>query len=215
LSQAHSGDTVVIPEGRYREHVRLRQGVMLRAQLPGTVTLTSPDGGPAVIADKLDAGGVDGLWIQGDLEAPLTVGIEITDSSPSVSNVKITGANTGIDIRGSSAPAIISSQITNSIGAGVLVSAPAAPRLSDNLIAANGNGKPGPAKPGIEVLEKARPVLKNNGIVDNGAEPIWIHGLAYEAANFEENFFGGLPAKKAIRLVPPEEDRGAGKQPLN
>jgi serine/threonine protein phosphatase PrpC len=211
LSQAHSGDTVVIPEGRYRERIRLRQGVMLRAQVFGTVTLTSPDGGPAVVADKLDAGGIDGIWIQGDLEAPLAIGIEITDSSPSVSNVKITGANTGIDIRGSSSPVITSSQITNSLGAGVLVSPPATPRITDNLIAANGNGKPAPAKPGIEVLEKARPVLKNNGIVDNGAEPIWIHGLAYQPSDVEENFFGGLPAKKAIRLVPPDENRGAGK----
>ena len=36
LSQAHSGDTVVIPQGRYRERVELREGVVLRTQLPGT-----------------------------------------------------------------------------------------------------------------------------------------------------------------------------------
>ena len=211
LNQAQSGDTVMIPEGRYRERISLRQGVTLRAQVPGMVTLISPDGGPALLARKIDAGGVEGVWIQGDLEAPLSAGIEISDSSPLISNVKITGANTGIEVRGASSPAINSSQITNNLGAGILVSQTASPRIVDNLIAANGNGKPGPAKPGIEVLDKAHPVLKNNGIIDNGAEPVWIHGRAYQPADFEENFFGGIPAKKAIRLVPDAEDKGVGK----
>ncbi len=80
-----------------------------------------------------------------------------------------------------------------------------------NLIAANGNGTPGDARPGVEVLDKAHPLLKDNGIVDNGAEPIWIHGRAYQPADFEENFFGGLAAKKAIRLIADTEDGGAGR----
>jgi len=209
LNQAHSGDTVLIPQGRYRELIELRQGVTLRAQVPGTVTITSPDGGPALVARKIDAGGVEGVWIQGDLDAPLSTGIEISDSSPFVSNVKVTGANTGIEVRGVSAPAITSSQITNNLGAGILVSPSASPRIESNLIAANGNGTPGDPKPGVEVREKAHPLLKDNGIVDNGAEPIWIHGRAYQPADFEENFFGGLAAKKAIRLI--ADDAGAGR----
>jgi serine/threonine protein phosphatase PrpC len=211
LNQAHSGDTVVIPQGGYRERIELRQGVTLRAQVPGTVTLTSPDGGPAVVANKIDAGGIEGVWIQGDLEAKLSIGIEINDSSPFVSNVKVTGAGTGIEVRGASAPAITSSQITNNLGAGILVSPAASPRIESNLIAANGNGTPGEGRPGVEVRDKAHPLLKDNGIVDNGAEPIWIHGRAYQPADFEENFFGGLPAKKAIRLIADTEDAGVGR----
>jgi serine/threonine protein phosphatase PrpC len=211
LNLAHSGDTVLVPQGRYRERIELRQGVTLRAQVPGSVTLISPDGGPALIARRIDAGGVEGLWIQGDLEAPLSTGIEISDSSAFISNVKVTGAKTGIEVRGASAPAITSSQITNNLGAGILVDPTASPRIESNLIAANGNGTPGDAKPGVEVREKAHPLLKNNGIVDNGAEPVWIHGRAYQPADFEENFFGGLAAKKAIRLIDDAEDAGAGK----
>ena len=67
------------------------------------------------------------------------------------------------------------------------------------------------AKPGVEVQEKAHPLLKNNGIIDNGAEPIWIHGRAYQPADFEENFFGGLPAKKAIRLIADIEGARVGR----
>jgi PPM family protein phosphatase len=201
LNLAHPGDTVLIPEGRYRERIELRQGVTVRAQAPGRVTITSPDGGPALRASKIDSGGAEGVWIQGDLDAPLAVGIEIADSSVTVSNVKVTGAATGIEVRGLSTPFISSSQITNNLGAGILVLPAAAPRIENNLIAANGNGKPGVAKPGVEVLEGGHPVLKNNGIVDNGAEPVWVHGKALQSADLEENFFGGMAVAKAIRLV--------------
>jgi serine/threonine protein phosphatase PrpC len=207
LNEAHSGDTVVIPQGRYRERVELREGVILRTQLPGTVTLISPDKGPALIARKMDSGGVAGVWIQGDLEAPLAVGIEIVDASPFISHVKITGANAGIEVQGNSAPAITGSEITNNLGPGILVSAGSSPRIESNLIAANGNGQPDGAEPGIEVLDRAHPVLKDNAIVNNGAEPVWVHGRIYTPGDYEENFFGPVPAKKAIRFVdaPPEK----------
>jgi hypothetical protein len=44
-------------------------------------------------------------------------------------------------------------------------------------------------------------VLKNNGIVDNAAEAIWIHGHTYQPADYEENFFGDISPKEAIRLI--------------
>ena len=174
LNQAHSGDTVVIPQGRYRERVELREGVILRTQPPGNVTLISPDGRPALVARKMDSGGVDGVWIQGDLAAPLSAGIEVVDASPFISHVKITGAGAGIEVKGTSAPAITASQITNNLGAGIVVSPGASPRIESNEIAANGNGQPGEAKLGIEVCwDRAHPVVKkDNAIVDNGAEPV-------------------------------------------
>lgn len=201
LSEARSGDTVLIPQGRYRERVELREGVILRTQPPGVVTLTSPDKGPALIARRMDSGGIEGVWIQGSPDAPLTAGIEVVDSSLFISNVKITGANVGIEVKGNSAPAITASQITTNLGPGIVVSPGSAPRIESNLIAANGNGQPDTAKPGVEVLERGHPLLKDNAIVNNGAEPIWVHGRGYLPADYEENFFGGLPAKKAIRLI--------------
>jgi PPM family protein phosphatase len=209
LNQAHPGDTVLIPQGRYRERIALREGVMVRSQQPETVTLTSPDGGPVVTARRIETGALEGVWIQGDLAAPLSVGIEIVDASPVISNVRITGAAAGIDIRGRSQPSITSSQIANNLGPGIVIAEGTKPKIGNNLIAANGNGKPGGAKPGVEVRGSARPVLKDNGIVDNAAEPIWIHGRAWQPADYEENFFGGIPVKKAIRLL----DENPGKQP--
>jgi serine/threonine protein phosphatase PrpC len=206
MQEARSGDTVVIPQGRYRERIELREGVTLRSQLSGTVTLMSPDGGPALVAHKIDSGAVDGVSILGESETPLAAGIEIIDSSPSVSHVKITGAQTGIDVQGTSSPIITASTITNNLGPGILIAPPASPRIDDNLIAANGNGEPGNPKPGVEVLPRAHPLFKDNAIVNNAADPVWIHGRNYQAADFEENFFGGLSAKKAIRLIAPDPD---------
>jgi serine/threonine protein phosphatase PrpC len=206
MQEARSGDTVVIPQGRYRERIELREGVTLRSQLSGTVTLMSPDGGPAVVARKIDSGGVEGVLILGESETPLAAGIEIIDSSPSISNVKITGAKIGIEVQGTSSPMITASTITNNLGPGILVAPPASPKIEDNLIAANGNGEPGNPKPGVEVLARAHPLFKDNAIVNNAAEPVWVHGPGYQAADFEENFFGGLSAKKAIRLIAPDPD---------
>ncbi len=184
----------------------------LRSQLSGSVILMSPDGGPALVARKIDSGGIEGISILGESETPLAAGIEIIDSSPSVSNVKITGAKIGIEVQGTSSPIITASTITNNLGPGILVAPPASPKIDDNLIAANGNGEPGNPKPGVEVLAGAHPLFKDNAIVNNAAEPVWIHGRAYQAGDFEENFFGGLSAKKAIRLIEPDPDpetRGA------
>ncbi len=201
LALARSGDTVIIPEGRYKERVQLREGVALRGQQPATVTLMSPDGGPVVMARKLAAGSIEGVWIQGDLQAPVSVGIDLVDSSPTIANVRISGAQTGIVVRGASAPLITLSDIANNLGAGIDVGPNSSPKIENNLIAANGNGKPGIVKPGVDVHGPARPVIKDNGIVDNSAEPIWIHRSPYTPADYAENFFGKLPAAQAIRAV--------------
>jgi serine/threonine protein phosphatase PrpC len=208
LALAHSGDTVIVPQGKYREKIQLREGVALRAQQPSAVTLLSPDGGPVVTARKIEAGSLEGVWIQGDMTAPTAAGIEIVDASPTISDVRITGAQIGIQIRGASTPLITSSQIANNLGAGIDVGANSKPKIENSLIAANGSGKPGAAKPGVEVHQPSHPVLKDNAIVDNAAEPVWIHGRAWLPADYEENFFGGLAPKRALRLIEePEGDR--------
>jgi serine/threonine protein phosphatase PrpC len=201
LNQAHPGDTVAIPRGQYRERVRLREGVTVRVQQPDTVTLTSPDAGAAVVARRIESGSLEGVWVQGDPQAPGTTGIEIVDASPTISNVRVTGAVTGILIQGHSEPLITSSQIENNLGAGILIDSGSKPRIEWNTIAANGDGKPGIAKPGVEVAESARPVLKDNAIVNNASDPVWIHGRAYQPADFEQNFFGDLTPKGALRLI--------------
>jgi serine/threonine protein phosphatase PrpC len=210
LNQAHPGDTVVIPDGKYRENVQLREGVALRALHPGAVNLSSADGRPAVLARGIDSGSAEGLRIEGDAGSPLSVGVALEDASPSIVNCKITGANTGIVIHGVSSALISSDEIRNNPGTGIEIAGPATPKLDGNIIAANGAGKPGPARPGIEVREPARPVLKNNAIVDNAAGAIWVHGSGWQPADYEENFFGGISGKQAVQLIePPAPEKSA------
>lgn len=204
LRQAHSGDTVIIPEGRYKERLELREGVAIRARQPYAVTLLSPDGGPVAVARNVVTGSLEGVWIQGDAQAPASAGIEIVNSSPTITNVRVTGAAIGIVVSGTSAPLITSNRIANNAGAGISVTTGANPRMEGNLIVANGtmaNGTAANSKPGVEVQESARPFLKDNAIVDNAAEPVWIHGHVWQASDFQENFFGALPLNKAVRLV--------------
>ncbi|HZL57114.1 MAG TPA: right-handed parallel beta-helix repeat-containing protein, partial [Bryobacteraceae bacterium] len=186
IAQARVGDTVVIPPGKYREQVRLREGIAVRAQQPGAVTITPPGLGPAVIADKIASGSIEGVWVLGG-------GIRISDSTIAVSNVYVTGAAIGIEIRGHSEPIVTASQILNNQGPGISIVSGASPKLERNLIAANG-------KSGVEVDGASHPVLRDNAIVNNAAEPIRIGGPNYDPADYIENFFGGVPAKQAIHV---------------
>ena len=192
LNRARPGDVVEIPPGRYRERIDLPEGVTLRAQRPG-VTISSPDGGPAVSARGVRNAALNGISIQGDAGAPLRVGIEIVDASPAVSNVRVAGAGVGIEIQGRSEPAISGSQIIGNAGVGIAIRKGAHARISNNLIAANGNS-------GVEVEEHARAVLRDNGIVDNAAGPIRVHGATFERADYAENFFGPVNAEDAVVL---------------
>ena len=91
LSQAHSGDTVVIPQGRYRgTHRTPRRRNPPHPAAGHRDRDYRPIADRHVIARKMDSGGVEGVWIQGDLEAPLATGIEMVDASPFISHVKIT-----------------------------------------------------------------------------------------------------------------------------
>jgi parallel beta-helix repeat protein len=192
LDRARPGDIVEIPQGRYRERIELREGVTLRAQRPG-VTISSPDGGPAVVAHGIRNAVLNGISIQGDTSTPLSIGIDIVDASPSVSNVRITGAGTGIQVSGHSEPSVSGSQIIGNLGAGIRLRDGARAKISNNLIAAN-------ATSGVDVEEHARPVLRDNGIVDNAAGPIRIHAATFERADYAENFFGPLNAEDAVVL---------------
>jgi parallel beta-helix repeat protein len=208
IAQAHPGDTVLIPVGKYREQIHLREGVIVRVQQPGTVTITAPGTGPAVVADKLVSGAIDGIWVIDDPQTPSVAGIEIDDATIDVTNVYVRGATVGIDIRGRSEPLIADSRITNNSGPGILIADVSRPKLERNLIAANGAG--------VEVAAAARPVLKDNAIVDNSAEAVRLHGHDFQPPAYVENFFGGLSPKEAIlRPDVPAEPRGAGSRPAS
>ncbi len=194
MAKAHSGDTVIIPPGTFREDLHLAEGVAVRVQQFGKSVLLG-----TVTAKGLHSGSLEGLIVQGDRNHPPAYGVKLDESSVTIANIRVSGAVTGIVVSGHSDAVVAASQITNNFGAGVEVTGDAKPRLEGNLIAANGNGSPDQPRPGIAVTQRARPVLKDNAIVNNAAEPVWVDAPGYDAQDFEENFFGGLTGRKAIR----------------
>jgi len=88
------------------------------------------------------------------------------------------------------------------LGAGIEIRAGSAARITNNLIAANGRGQPGPPMPGVEVHPQARAVLRDNGIVDNAAEPIRLHGPASQRTEYSANFFGAVDVEDAVLTDP-------------
>src|SRR5439155_7870865 len=102
MSQARAGDIVVVPAGEYREQVRLKDGVELRAEAPHDVTLRAApfSTGPAIIAEGVKGARLSGFRIFADAQAPLTTGVVLHDSQVDISDTEINGAGTGIEIRG-------------------------------------------------------------------------------------------------------------------
>jgi serine/threonine protein phosphatase PrpC len=200
LNLAHPGDAVLIPPGTYPESVQLREGVDILARQPDSVVIAPPDGAPAIVARNIARGSIEGVRVDGaGIESS---GIEISDASPTISNVRVSGAQTGILVRGKSEPYILNSQIEHNLGAGIVVEAGARARIEHNVIAGNGDGKPGPPKPGVEVADTAHPIVRANIIVNNAAEPEVTRG------QFEANYFGPKPDEKpALKEKPKPGDK--------
>jgi hypothetical protein len=159
MDEARPGDTVIVPGGEYREEVRLKNGVTLRAKVPREPILRAApmSGGPAVTADHVTGARLSGFRIVADAGMPLNVGIDLRDSAVEIDDVEVKGAGIGIEIRGSASPLLRANAIRESAGEGVLILGPSQPWLSHNVFQAN----KGPA---IAAREGARPSLLGNTI---------------------------------------------------
>ncbi len=203
MSQARSGQTVLVAPGEYRETVQLREGVRLVSAVPrGAVILPRPGAGlPAVTAQGVVDAGFVGFRIAGDAQTALQVGLRLADSEVDVQGIEISGAATAaVEIAGTDRSSIHYSYLHDNPGGGVIVSGESAPRLLNNLIISNGRVQASP-RPGIEVREAAWPELLENRIVGNGGG-----GVALPSANraqevFLWNSFGGAAINQAVRVV--------------
>src|SRR5262249_12087794 len=68
MAEARAGDTIEVPPGEYREQVRLKSGVALRARVPRDATLRAApmSNGPAVIAEGVKDARISGFRILAD-----------------------------------------------------------------------------------------------------------------------------------------------------
>ncbi|HEX6900701.1 MAG TPA: protein phosphatase 2C domain-containing protein [Thermoanaerobaculia bacterium] len=213
MSQARSGQTVLVAPGEYRETVQLREGVRLVSAVPrGAVILPPPGSGvPAVTAQGVVDAGFHGFRIAGDPQTPLQVGLRLADSEVDVEGVEISGAVTAaIEITGADRSSVRYSFLHGNPGGGVIVSAQSAPRLLHNLIASNGHMAV--PRPGVEVREGARPDLVENRIAGNGGGAVVLPSAERAQEIFNWNSFGGAPIDRAIRVVSAPQPAGQGSR---
>jgi serine/threonine protein phosphatase PrpC len=166
MAEARAGDTVEVPEGEYREQVRLKDGVTLRARVPREPKLRAAplSSGPAVIAEGVKGARLTGFRILADPETPLSTGILLRDSEVEIDDVEVKGAGVGIEIRGSASPMLRANAIRDCLAEGVLILGPGAPWLSHNLIQANKGA-------GVAARDGAKPSLLANTFDRNVLEP--------------------------------------------
>ncbi|MEO8598051.1 MAG: protein phosphatase 2C domain-containing protein [Candidatus Solibacter sp.] len=166
MAEARSGDTVEVPEGEYREQVRLKDGVTLRARVPREPKLRAAplSSGPAVIAEGVKGARFSGFRILADSESPLSAGIALRDSVVEIDDVEVKGAGVGIEIRGSASPVLRANAIRDCLAEGVLILGPSSPWLSHNLLQGNKGA-------GVAARDGAKPSLIGNTFDRNVLEP--------------------------------------------
>lgn len=212
LSLARPGDTIDVLGGEYREQVRLRDGINISSRVPHAAVLRAPaaptGAATAVVAENVKNVRITGLRVLADEKLPLALGLLLADSDVEVEDCEISGAGTGIEIRGNASPVLRANSIHDSLGSGILISGAAAPWLSHNDIVRNGHN-PREPRPGILVSGAARPVLIGNTFADNGAQGVVIPPTVDGAPILKFNFFmNGEPVGRAQ----PEAARGTQKQ---
>ena len=161
---------------------KVPQAAIIRAPAEGT--------GPAVVAENLKAGGITGVRILGDTKIPLSTGILLAGSNVEVTDCEVTGAATGIEIRGAAHPVIRASTVQDSVQSGIVIAGAATPWISHNTIVRNGRKT---RKPAIRIDDPARPVLVGNTFVDNGGEPVAAPAGMDRAPIQQFNFFLKAP----------------------
>jgi len=198
MAEARPGDTVEVPQGEYREQVRLKDGVTLRARVSREPILRAAplSSGPAVIAEGVKGARFTGFRILADREAPLSAGILLRDSVVEIDDVEVKGAGIGIEIRGTASPSVRASAVRDCLAEGILILGASTPWLSHNLIQSNKGG-------GVAARDGARPSLIGNVVDRNALE---IPGAPSSLR--ELNFL--LDAPKPVRA---RQARQAGGSP--
>jgi parallel beta-helix repeat protein len=205
LEKARPGDTVEVSSGEYAEQVRLKSGVTVKSRGPyvAAILRAAPDeGGPgiAMVAEGVKGAHVSGFRILADEKAPLAAGLSIADSDLELQDTEIVGANTGIEIRGSSNPVLRANSIQDCRDRGIHISGNSAPWLLYNAILHNGQ-RPRDPGPGVLIEEPARPVLIGNVFGYNGGynggDPIGMPAGPDRVSAMKFNFF--LTAKPLAR----------------
>ncbi|HUP02908.1 MAG TPA: protein phosphatase 2C domain-containing protein [Bryobacteraceae bacterium] len=153
LAAARAGDTVEVRAGEYSGQVRLKSGVNLLAR-DAILRASELSKGPAVLAEGVRNAQVTGLRIVAGAQDALPVAIALADAEVRLEEVDVSGAETGIEIRGRASPTLRADSIHDCKGTGILIMGDSAPWISHTTLRAN--------KTGLAARDGARPALEDN-----------------------------------------------------
>lgn len=99
LDAASSGDTVIVAAGRYKENVRLKEGVILHGA--GADVTTIDGGGKGNVVEGAKGAVIEGFTItnsgkKGTIGVTMDAGISAGHSPMTIANCRVVGNNTGI-----------------------------------------------------------------------------------------------------------------------
>jgi hypothetical protein len=206
LARARPGDTIEVGPGEYRAPLTLRPGIAIVSTKRHEAILRPATGAAPGAAVRVPAGAdgrLAGFRIAGDAEHPLGVGIRVGECQAEIDDVEISGAlDAGIVLERGARAVVRGSYVHDSVGAGIVVRAGAAPQLWHNVVTANGKGA-GSSVAGIELEAGAVPALFGNIVRGNGDDQ--IVGLPPErrADVARDNIVGPPPAPPVPAPRPP------------
>jgi hypothetical protein len=204
IARASSGATVVVEPGEYREYIRLKTGVRVVSRIPRAASIRLPGGASeaeaAVVAAGIDDAELSGFRIVGDAATPLGTGLFVRDANVRIIDVEITGAQSAAaDFAGGAGASMIGGVIHDNPGAGLIVRAGAAPRITHNEFLRNGLSER--AAGAIVIEAGALPELSGN--LFHGVRPDALSGLPEDVR---------AAAAKANRFLSPEDSGGGRRQ---
>lgn len=193
LERAQPGDIIQVAPGEYTEPVELKDGVALVSQKPreAVIRVAAGDqgGAVAVVGNKIASARFTGFRIEGDEQNGLAVGLRLTDAAVEVEDVEITGAKvTGVELAGDPSATLRANYIHDNPGSGITIRAGGTPRIVNNLVTRNGR-RSDAIKPGVEIDERAQPLLMWNVITENGADDTAALPATVKQQIVENNFF--------------------------
>jgi serine/threonine protein phosphatase PrpC len=202
IARAVSGSEVVVEPGEYREQIRMKSGVRIVSRVPRGASLRLPAGASevdaAVVASGVSDAALSGFRIVGDAATPLGAGVIVQDSSVTISDIEILGANAvAVEYSGGSGGSLLAAHLHDNPGVGVAVGAGAAPRLAGNTFERNATGRAGTAM--LIVDAGGRPTVTANTFIGTHADSVSVAPNGLLAPLLRDNWFLESPAPAPAR----------------
>jgi serine/threonine protein phosphatase PrpC len=165
IAGAEPGSTILVEPGEYRERLTLRSHIRVTSLVPRGATIRLPgsatDEDAAVRAVDVTTAELSGFRIVGDAATPLGTGVLTRSAGVRLIDLEITGAaRAALDLGPGEHLMLLSSDIHDNPGAGLVLRADASPRIVHNTF--SGNGASEQAASSVLIEAGARPDVSGN-----------------------------------------------------